>query len=58
MYSMHKKCLIAEDMILCEIDTSKMYNVHNKCYVRTNKMSLSMRKSDCVLAQNYTCAHA
>ena len=21
-----------------------MYNVHNKCYVRTNKISLSMRK--------------
>ena len=27
-YSMHKKCLMLEDttMILCEIDTFKMYN--------------------------------
>ena len=33
-YSMHKKGLIVEDttVTLCEIDTSKMYNMHKKCF--------------------------
>ena len=53
MYSMLKNYL-AEDIY----DRSKIYNMHNKCYVRTSNMSLSMRKSDCVLTRNYTCAYA